>query len=102
MVAIMIVDRNRRPVSGPLENLDDESRPMWSPFTRRQKMRSFWEQTGVLGPIYRLLGEGLNDEDIALKLDLTEAKVRDCIAWIVHFLELKSRQELVAYASTAA
>jgi hypothetical protein len=24
-------------------------------------MRCFWEQTGVLGPIYRLLGQGLND-----------------------------------------
>ena len=43
-------------------------------------MSSFLEQTGVLGPIYRVLGEGLNDDDIALKLNLTEAKVRDCIA----------------------
>jgi len=65
-------------------------------------MRSSREQTGVLGPIYRLLGEGLNDEDIAVKLDLTEAKVQGCIAWIVHFLELNSRQELVRYASMAA
>ena len=65
-------------------------------------MRSFWEQTGVLGPIYRLLGEGLNDNDIAVKLNLTEAKVHGCIAWIVHFLALKSRQELVRYASMAA
>lgn len=60
-------------------------------------MRSFWEQTGVLGPIYRSLGEGLNEEDIAVKLDLTEAKVRGCIAWIVRFLELKGRQELVLF-----
>ena len=65
-------------------------------------MRSFWEQTGVLGPIYRLLGQGLNDNEIAVKLDLTEAKVQGCIAWIVHFLELKNRQELVQYASVAA
>lgn len=64
-------------------------------------MRSFWEQTGVLGPIYRSLAEGLNDKDIAVKLDLTEVKVRGCIAWIIHFLELKSRQELVRHASTA-
>jgi hypothetical protein len=27
-------------------------------------MRCFWEQTGVLGPIYRSLGQGLNDKDI--------------------------------------
>lgn len=64
-------------------------------------MRSFWEQTGVLGPIYRSLAEGLNDKDIAVKLDLTEVKVRGCIAWIIHFLELKSRQELARHASTA-
>lgn len=65
-------------------------------------MRSFWVQTGVLGPIYRLLGQALNDDDIAVKLDLTKAKVQGCIAWIVHFLELKNRKELVQYASMAA
>jgi DNA-binding NarL/FixJ family response regulator len=65
-------------------------------------MHSFWEQTRVLGPIYRLVGEGVNDGDIAVELDLTEAKVRGCVAWIVRFLELKNRQELALYASTAA
>jgi hypothetical protein len=35
-------------------------------------MRCFWEQTGVLGPIYRGLGQGLNDDGIARKLNLTE------------------------------
>jgi hypothetical protein len=69
--------------------------------TRRHEMRSFWEQTGVLGPIYRLLAKGLNDNDIAVKLNLPEEKVQDCIAWIVHFLKLNNRQELVLYASTA-
>jgi DNA-binding NarL/FixJ family response regulator len=49
-----------------------------------------------------LVGEGVNDGDIAEELDLTEAKVRGCVAWIVRFLELKNRQELVLYASTAA
>jgi hypothetical protein len=29
-----------------------------------------------LGPIYRLLGDGLNDDDIAVKLNLTEVKVQ--------------------------
>lgn len=64
-------------------------------------MRSFWEQTGVLGPIYRLLAKGLNDNDIAERLNLSEEKVQACIAWIVHFLKLKNRQELVFHASTA-
>ena len=63
-------------------------------------MRSFWEQTGVLGPIYRMLGKGLSDNDIAMRLNLTEEKVQGCIAWLLHFLRLKNRQELVLYAST--
>ncbi len=65
-------------------------------------MRSFWEQTGVLGPIYRLLGQGVNDNDIALRLNVTEEKVQGCVAWLIHFLKLKNRQELVLYASAAA
>jgi DNA-binding NarL/FixJ family response regulator len=65
-------------------------------------MRCFWEQTGVLGPIYRLLGQGLKDDKIAGELNLTEAKVQSCIAWILRFLRLENRQELVLYASTAA
>ncbi len=65
-------------------------------------MQCFWEQTGALGPIYRLVGRGLNDSDIARKLDLTEVKVQSCIAWTVHFLKLKDRQGLVEYASSAA
>lgn len=65
-------------------------------------MRCFWEQTGVLGPIYRLLGQGLSDGDIASKLNLTDVKVQSCVAWTLHFLNLKNRQELVLYASGAA
>lgn len=65
-------------------------------------MQCLWEQTGVLGPIYRLLGQGLDDTDIAKKLNLTEVSVQNCIAWIVHFLKLKNRQDLVLYASSIA
>ena len=57
-------------------------------------MRSFWEQTGVMGPIYRLLAAGLNDDDIAVKINLPEEKVQAGVAWILHFLKLKNRQEL--------
>lgn len=64
-------------------------------------MRCFWEQMGVLGPMYRLLGQGLNDDEIAGKLNLTDARVQSCIAWTVRFLNLKNRQELVLRASTA-
>jgi hypothetical protein len=70
--------------------------------TRGHKMHSFWKQPDVLGPIHRLLREGWNDDEIAMKLNLTKVKVQGCIAWIVHFLELKNRQELVQYASIGA
>jgi DNA-binding NarL/FixJ family response regulator len=65
-------------------------------------MRCYWEQTGFLGPIYRSLGQGMNDSDIAKKLNLTEVSVESCVAWILRFLKLKKRQELVLYASAAA
>jgi DNA-binding NarL/FixJ family response regulator len=65
-------------------------------------MRVFWERTGVLGPIYRLAGQGLSDVDIANKLNLTELKVQGCVAWILHFLKLTDRIELIRYASIRA
>ena len=48
-------------------------------------MRCFWEQMGALGPIYRLLGKGLNDSDIAKELNLTEVNVQSCVVWMLHF-----------------
>ena len=65
-------------------------------------MRCFWEQMGALGPIYRLLGKGWNDSDIAKELNLTEVNVQSCIVWMLHFLKIRDRQELVAYALAAA
>ena len=62
-------------------------------------MRVFWEKVGVLGPVYRLVGKGLSDRDIATKLDLTELSVQTCIAWILHFLGLTNRDELIRYAA---
>ena len=64
-------------------------------------MRSFWEQSGVLGPIYRLLGKDLNNDDIAARLNIAPEKVEGCIAWLLHFLTLKNRRDLVLYASRA-
>lgn len=62
-------------------------------------MRCFWKQTGVLGRFTAALGEGMSDRDVAKKLNVTELNVQSCIAWIVHLLSLKSRQDLVLYAS---
>lgn len=63
-------------------------------------MRCFWEQIGVLGPVYRLVGRGLNDSDIARKLGVTELSVEGCITWMLRFLKFTSRKELVLYAAT--
>lgn len=63
-------------------------------------MRVFWEKVGVLGPVYRLVGKGLSDRDIARKLNLTELSVQTCLAWILRFLGLANRNELIRYAAT--
>jgi DNA-binding CsgD family transcriptional regulator len=62
-------------------------------------MRVFWEQTGILLPVYRLAGAGLDDRDIAIKLNVTEERVQTCMTWLLHFLELATRNQLVQYAS---
>jgi DNA-binding NarL/FixJ family response regulator len=65
-------------------------------------MRCFWEQIGLLGPIYRLVGKGMSDPDIAEKLEVSDLSVQGCIAWMLRFLKFTSRQELVQYASRTA
>lgn len=65
-------------------------------------MRVFWQSTGVLGPVYRLVGQGLSDVEISNKLNLTRVNVHSCVAWILHFLQFTNRSELVQYASTPA
>lgn len=64
-------------------------------------MRVFWERLGVLGPIYRLVGRGMNDNDIAKKLNLDEARVQSCVSWMLRFLQLTNRSELVLRACPA-
>jgi DNA-binding NarL/FixJ family response regulator len=63
-------------------------------------MRVFGEKVGALGPVYRLVGQGLSDRDIATKLNLTELSVQACIAWVLHFLGFTNRNELIRYAAT--
>jgi hypothetical protein len=62
-------------------------------------MRVFWEKVGILGPVFRLGSQGLSDSEIASRLNITEVKVHDCIAWILNFLQLTDRRELAQYAS---
>jgi hypothetical protein len=68
---------------------------------RVSHMRVFWEQTGVLLPIYRLAGQGLSDREIAAKLSIAEVTVQNCTAWLLHFLKMADRGQLVEYASPA-
>ncbi len=64
-------------------------------------MRVFWEAVGILGPVYRLASRGLDDRAIASELKETELRVHSCVTWLLRFLELPSRADLVAYAQTA-
>jgi DNA-binding NarL/FixJ family response regulator len=57
-------------------------------------MRVYWERIGVLDPIYRLVGKGLNDPEIANKLNITEIKVQGCISWMLHSFKMPNRMEL--------
>ena len=63
-------------------------------------MRVFWEQTGVLLPIYRLAGHGFSDADIANRLNITELEVQSCMAWLLRFLRLNHRDGLIKYSSS--
>jgi hypothetical protein len=58
-------------------------------------LRVYWEQIGVLGPIYRLVGKGLNDLEIADILNIPEVKVRDCISWMLKSFDMSDRLDLV-------
>ena len=62
----------------------------------------FWEKVGILGPVYRLAGQGLSDHEIANRLNTTDLNVQDCVAWISHFLQFADRKELIQYASVQA
>lgn len=64
-------------------------------------MRVFWEKLGVLGPVYRLVGQGLADRDIATRLNVAERNVQSCIRWTLQFLQFTEREQLVQYCSLA-
>lgn len=61
-------------------------------------MRVFWEQVGMLGSVYRLASRGLDDRAIAVRLKVPELRVHNCLAWLLRFLGLATRAELVLYA----
>jgi hypothetical protein len=63
--------------------------------TKELYMRCFWEQIGVLGPTYRLLGRGWTNHDIAKRLGRTDEVIDSCVTWILRFLRIGTRAELV-------
>ena len=63
-------------------------------------MRAYWERIGVLWPIYRLVGQGFNDQEIASRLNIGEVKVHGCVAWLLKFLNIPDRLDLVRHAHT--
>ncbi|MGH9571933.1 MAG: hypothetical protein ACRD40_00165 [Candidatus Acidiferrales bacterium] len=63
-------------------------------------MRNQWKAAAVLGPIYRLVGQGFNDQEIANELKITEGKVSACICWMLRAFGMPDRLDLVQHAST--
>lgn len=64
-------------------------------------MQCYWEQIGVLGPTYRLLGCGWSNQEIAKHLGRTEEMVGECVDWMLRFLKIRTRGELVFAAECA-
>jgi len=57
-------------------------------------IKSILGKIGIFGPVYRLVGRGLSDREIANDLDITEVRIHDCIEWMQHFLHCKDPNEL--------
>ena len=64
-------------------------------------MRVHWEKLGILGPVYRLVGRGFSNDEIASQLNITQDSVRRCVAWLMRFGGHSSRAELVLEALAA-
>lgn len=61
-------------------------------------MRVYFEGIGILGPVYRMVGRGFTDPEIAGKLNVDETKVKSCIAWTLRFLHFTDREQLITHA----
>ena len=61
-------------------------------------MRVYWESKGVLEPIYRLVGEGFDDRQIASKLNIPEAMVAGCVSWLLQSFAMPDRLDLIRHA----
>jgi len=64
-------------------------------------MQVFWEKIRILVPVYRRDGMCAECREIAYDQDMTKARVRDCSAWMQHFLRCKDGNDLARGASHA-
>jgi DNA-binding NarL/FixJ family response regulator len=64
-------------------------------------MKNHWESLGILGPVYRGLGRGLSDREMATDLHVSETSVASCVDWLLRFLKLTNRRGLMRRAHRA-
>jgi hypothetical protein len=63
-------------------------------------MQCYWERIGILGPTYRLLGSGWSNQDIATHVGRNQDAIDNCVQWLLQFLKLEDRAELVFVIGT--
>ena len=62
------------------------------------RVKPDWQKLGILGPVYRLIGRGFSNDEIAGKLNISQENVRRCVDWLTRFGPDYSRAELEAFA----
>lgn len=62
------------------------------------RVKPDWQKSGILGPVYRLIGRGFSNDEIAGKLNISQENVRRCVDWLTRFGSDYSRAELEAFA----
>ena len=76
--------------------------PLFQQFEKINTMRVHWKKLEILGPVYRLIGRGFSNNEIAGKLNISEESVRRCVDWLSRFGSHYSRAELEAFAEIPA
>jgi hypothetical protein len=65
-------------------------------------MHVFRERTGILGPVYRPVGKGFSDADLAKRINPTEARAEGCVSWMLHLLDFNRRRQLEIHADATS
>lgn len=86
-------------VTSRLNSKHSSTRGVRTASTKPRDTRSHWEKMGIIAPVYRLVSQGANDHEIAVRLNLTENTVYGCTGYIMRRLKCRTRTELILYAS---